>query len=192
MQALLRAGAVVAERDGLAGLSVAAVAREAGLAKGTFYLYFPDREAFIDALHQRFYEDVNRAVAAAVDGLPLGLERLLAAIDAYLDICLSNRAVKALVLETRAQASLTTTMEDRAAMFVQLAEPCTRAMGLKPAVVFARLAVALTSEVALLEMESGRRAPGARRAIRTMLGAPQAGGGASARAGRSTGTASLR
>lgn len=168
-EALLLAGGAVAARDGLAGLSVAAVAAQAGLAKGTFYLYFPDREAFIDALHQRFYADVNEAVTAAVGVLPPGRERLLAAIDAYLDVCLVNRAVKALVLETRAQGELTTTMEEREELFVGLAEPCTRAMGLRPARVFARLAVALTSEVALIELETGRRVPRARSAIHTLL-----------------------
>ena len=39
-EALLDAGAVVAERDGLAGLSVSAVAEAAGVAKGTFYVHF--------------------------------------------------------------------------------------------------------------------------------------------------------
>jgi TetR/AcrR family transcriptional regulator, transcriptional repressor for nem operon len=171
-EALLRAGGLVAERRGIAGLSVAAVTREAGLAKATFYVYFPDRESFIDALHQRFYKDVNEAVAAAVLGLPPGRAQLLAAIEAYLDVCLENRAVKALVFETRAQSSLTTTMEEREAMFVQLAEPCTRAMKLKPAQVFARLAVALASETALIEMESARKVPGARKAIGALLAAP--------------------
>jgi TetR/AcrR family transcriptional regulator, transcriptional repressor for nem operon len=171
-EALLRAGGLIAERQGLAGLSVAAVAREARLAKASFYVYFPDRESFIDALHQRFYTNVNEAIASAVLDLPPGREQLLAAIEAYLDVCLENRAVKALVFETRAQSSLTTTMEEREALFVQLAEPSTRAMGLKPARVFARLVVALTSEAALIEMESARKVPGARKAIGALLTAP--------------------
>jgi TetR/AcrR family transcriptional repressor of nem operon len=170
--ALLEAGEVVAERDGLSGMSVAAVTDHAGVAKGTFYLYFDDRESFIDALHQRFYSQVTQAVSHAVAELPAGRELLLAAIGAYLDVCLANRAVKALVFETRAQSTLTTTMEDREALFAQLAEPSMRAIGMTPARVSARLIVALTSEAALIEMEAGRKVPGARRAIGTMLGPP--------------------
>src|ERR1700690_4491192 len=49
--ALLRAGETVAERAGLSGLSIAAVAAQASVPKGTCYLYFEDRETFIDALH---------------------------------------------------------------------------------------------------------------------------------------------
>ncbi|HEY3760082.1 MAG TPA: TetR/AcrR family transcriptional regulator [Solirubrobacteraceae bacterium] len=169
-EALLSAGEVVAEHDGLAGLSVAAVADRAGVAKGTFYLYFDDREAFIDALHQRFYSQVTEAVARAVVGLPAGRELLLAAAEAYLDVCLRNRAVKALVFETRAQSELTTTMEEREAVFARLAEPSTRAIGMTPAHISARLIVALISEAALIEMEAGRRVAGARRSIGKLLG----------------------
>jgi AcrR family transcriptional regulator len=168
---LLAAGEAVPLRDELAGLSVASVAKRARVAKGTFYLYFDDRESFIDALHQRFYADVSARVSSAVAGLGPGSERLVAAIDAYLEACLANRAVKALVFETRSQASLTTTMADREALFAKLAEPSMRALGMTPAPTAARLVVALTSEAAVIEMEAGRRVPGARRTIRAMLGA---------------------
>lgn len=167
--ALLRAGEIVAERDGLAGLSVAAVARQAGVAKGTFYLYFFDRDAFIDALHERFYDQVRVAVSRAIAGLAPGRDLLIAAIEAYLDVCLANRAVKALVFETRAQGNLTTTMEDRVAPLAKLAEASMRALGMTPASISARLIVALTSEAALIEMETGRKVPAARNTIRALL-----------------------
>lgn len=170
-EALLKAGEIVAERDGLSGLSVGEVVAEADVAKGTFYLYFDDRESFIDALHQRFYSQVGEAVLQAVAELPPGRELLLAAIEAYLDVCLANLAVKALVFETRAQSTLTTTMEDREALFAKLAQPSMRAIGMTPAHISARLIVALTSEAALIEMEAGRKVAGARKSIRTLLGA---------------------
>jgi AcrR family transcriptional regulator len=166
---LLAAGAEVAERDGLAGLSVAAVTKAAGVAKGTFYVYFADRESFVDAMHQRFYEAVSAAVSRAVEGCEPGADLLATAIEAYLDVCLANRAVKALVFESRAEGNLTTTMEEREAMFARLAEPSVRAIGMTPAPVTARLFVALTSEAAMIEMEAGRKVPGARRAIRRLL-----------------------
>jgi AcrR family transcriptional regulator len=168
-EALLDAGEVVADRRGLAGLGVAAVVERAGVAKGTFYLYFADREAFVDALHQRFYASVTKAVASAVEGLEPGQELLLSAIDAYLDVCLANRAVKALVFDSRAEGSLTTTMREREEMFSRLAEPSLRAMGITPAPTAARLFVAMTSEAALIELEAGRRVPGARKTIRKSL-----------------------
>jgi AcrR family transcriptional regulator len=165
---LLEAGTVVAEKQGLASMSVAAVVEEAGVAKGTFYVYFADRDVFMDALHQQFYTRVSEAVANAVQGLAPGQELLLRAIDAYLDVCLANRAVKALVFETRAQGGLTTTMQQREELFAVLAQPSLAAMGITPAPIAARLFVAMTSEAALIEMEAGRRVPGARNTIRAL------------------------
>jgi len=167
-EALLDAGELVADSRGLSGLSVAAVVGQAGVAKGTFYVYFPDREAFVDALHQRFYARVSEAVAATVEGLEPGRELLLSAIEAYLDVCLANHAVKALVFDSRAQGSLTTTMREREEMFSLLAQPSLKAMGVASAPIAARLFVAMTSEAALIELEAGRRVPGARRAIRDL------------------------
>ncbi len=167
-EALLDAGEHIADAAGLAGLSVAAVVAQAGVAKGTFYVYFADRDRFVDALHQRFYARVTDAVAQATVGLAPGRELLLTAIDAYLDVCLANRAVKALVFETRAQGNLTTTMEQRQEQFAVLAQPSVKAMGLAPPTVAARLIVAMTMEAALIELEAGGRVAGARKTIRTL------------------------
>lgn len=169
-EALLDAGVTIAEQTGLAGLSVNAVVAKAGLAKGTFYVHFSDRDAFVDALHQRFYAGVNDAVAAATAGLPPGSERLVAGIGAYLDACLASRGVKALLLETRADGSLTTTIGERHELFAALTAPNLEAMGRRDSKVAARLLVAATSEAALLELEHGRRLPGARRALADLVG----------------------
>lgn len=168
-EALLDAGELVAERDGLAGLTVAAVSAAASVAKGTFYVHFPDREAFIDALHQRFYARVSAAVGKAVTDLPPGRALLVAAADAYLDVCLANRAVKALVFETRTQGNLTTTMQEREEMFTRLAQPSLKAIGLAPTKVAARLFVSLTSEAAVVEIEAGRRVPRARAMVHRLV-----------------------
>ncbi len=168
-ESLLDAGVAIAEASGLAGLGVEAVTKEAGVAKGTFYVYFPDRERFIDALHQRFYAQVNGAVAAAAEGLRPGPELLIAATDAYLDVCLANRGVKALVLETRAQSELTTTMEEREDHFAALARPSLKAAGAASPTISARLFVAMASEVAMIEAEKGHRVRPARETLHTFV-----------------------
>ena len=184
-EALLDAGAAVVERAGVSGLTVAAVTRAAGFAKGTFYLYFPDRESFVDALHQRFYARVTDAVSRAVEGVPPGRAQLIAAIEAYLDVCLDNRGFKAVVLETRSQPGLTTTMEEREAEFARLAELNLRAMGARSPRVAARLVVAVGAETALLELEAGRRLSPPRAMLRQMLdGAAEPGAARRRRTGK--------
>ncbi|MGB2710908.1 MAG: TetR/AcrR family transcriptional regulator [Conexibacter sp.] len=167
--ALLDAGVAVADAHGLAGLSVNRVVAAAGVAKGTFYVHFDDRNAFVDALHRRFYARVGTLVAAATEGLPAGAERLLAGAHAYLDACLADRAVKALLLDARAQGALSAAVS-REQLFAALSESSFRAIGWRDAKVAARLFVRMTAEAALLELEAGRRVPAVRRTLARFLG----------------------
>jgi AcrR family transcriptional regulator len=59
--------------------SVADVADEAGLAKGTVYLYFPSKEELLLALHERNVGGFFRALIAMLDAdAPVDVERVLA------------------------------------------------------------------------------------------------------------------
>ena len=169
--ALLDAGVRVAEEHGLAGLSVNRVVAAAGVAKGTFYVHFPDREAFVDALHSRFHERVRDAVAVAVEGVPAGAEHIVRAADAYLDACLADRGVKALALEARSQGAFTGEMKQRAERFAAMAVPSFKAMGWPDASAAAQLFAAMTGEIAIRELDAGRRLPAARRALHRFVGA---------------------
>jgi TetR/AcrR family transcriptional regulator, transcriptional repressor for nem operon len=167
--ALLDAGAVVAARDGLSGLSVTAVTTQAGVAKGTFYVYFPDRAAFIEALDRRFYDRVAEAVFSAVAPFAPGRDFLIAAVEAYLDVCLDHRAIKALILEARVHSARGAAFAELLDQFTALMAPSMEAIGLTPVGVHARLLVALASEVALIELERGRRVSEARAGVQAML-----------------------
>ncbi len=169
-EALLEAGATVAERYGLAGLSVNRVVAQAGVAKGTFYVHFPDRDAFIDALHERFHAHARETVAAAIEGIPDGAERIIRGTEAYLDVCLANRGVKALALEARSDPSLMKSMAARHDRFVAATVPSFKAMGWPDATAASQLLAAMTNEIAIRELDAGRRLPAARRAMRRFLG----------------------
>jgi AcrR family transcriptional regulator len=169
---LLDAGAAVAAREGLAGLSVNRVVAEAGVAKGTFYVHFAHREAFVDALHAGFHERARAAVDRATAGIEPGAELLLAGTVAYLDACLSDRAIKALALEVRTEGALTDAMAARHDRFVEGTIPSFRAMGWPDARAAAQLLSAMTNEIAVRELEAGRRLAPARRTLARFLGVP--------------------
>ncbi len=154
----------VAERDGLAGLSVNSVVGKAGVAKGTFYVHFADRAAFVDAIHARFHDRVLAAVAQATAQTKPGPERIVRGVEAYLDMCLADRAVKALALEARRTRALTASMPARHERFAAAACPSFKAMGWPDAKAAAQLLAAMTSEIAIRELEAGKRCrlPGAR------------------------------
>jgi AcrR family transcriptional regulator len=62
-RAILAAAVRLIARTGLHNTPISAVAREAGVAAGTLYLYFPSKEAMINALYLEVLEDRSRAIA---------------------------------------------------------------------------------------------------------------------------------
>ena len=61
-EAILDAALRVIARLGLHAAPMSVVAREAGVAAGTLYLYFPSKEAMINALYLDLLRDQHRAV----------------------------------------------------------------------------------------------------------------------------------
>jgi AcrR family transcriptional regulator len=89
-QDILRATLDEVRDVGLAGLSIEAVARRAGVATGTVYVYFKGKEALVDALYLRTKQKFTTLVLRD-DGGPLrtAFTRIIAA---YLDYVVENAA----------------------------------------------------------------------------------------------------
>jgi TetR/AcrR family transcriptional regulator, transcriptional repressor for nem operon len=144
-----------AERP-LAAIPVDDIVREAGVAKGTFYVHFADRSAFMVELHTRFELEMRRAVAAAVEGLSPGRDRLLTGARASLDACAAQSATKSLLLEARADPSIANAIARRNEAFAQDSTDDFAVLGVADPDVAARLFVAMVAEAALVEIELGR------------------------------------
>src|SRR5260370_41287878 len=84
-EALIDAGLRLAERTGLAGLSVNLIVQEAGVATGTFFHHFGDRASYLLALHREFHERLATQIQAAIDGAPPAPARLTPAPPPHLD-----------------------------------------------------------------------------------------------------------
>ena len=67
-EAILAAALRLIARLGLHAAPMSAVAREAGVAAGTLYLYFPSKEAMINALYLEVLADRHRSMASDADG----------------------------------------------------------------------------------------------------------------------------
>ena len=169
-QGLLDAGASLAEEHGLAGLSVNMVVARAGVAKGTFYVHFKDRSAFVDAMHERFHASVQEAMAAAIGEMPPGAERIYRSSVVYLDVSLANRGVKALGLEARSDPSAQASMAARRERLTAAGVADLKAMGWRDAGAAAQLLAAMTREISVLEFDAGKPLPASRRALKRFLG----------------------
>lgn len=67
-EAILAAALHLIARLGLHATPISAVAKEAGVAAGTLYLYFPSKEAMLNALYLEVLADRDRSMAADAEG----------------------------------------------------------------------------------------------------------------------------
>lgn len=75
----------VVSRRGLEGTTMQEIADEAGLAKGTLYLYFDNREELVVHVAESAFEELQLAVAEALGGQRAIPERLEAAILTHVE-----------------------------------------------------------------------------------------------------------
>src|SRR3990170_807463 len=96
--AILVAARRVLARRGLRGTTVGDIAREAEVAVGTLYLYFPSKSAVFAALQDLLFDTIDAAVrnaALPADDMPTATR---ARIRAAFDACWRNRDLLRLIL----------------------------------------------------------------------------------------------
>lgn len=90
-QALRIATCILLERAALADLTIAAICKEAGVANGTFYLYFPDQAQLLEDLLQGFAAFLQTGMIRASQSSP---ERgMRPATEAYARLFEANRGL---------------------------------------------------------------------------------------------------
>lgn len=120
---LLAAAARLMERQGSAGVSMQAVAAEAGVSVGLIYRYFGGKDELLLAVIVEVLDAFGRAVPQAIEAAgPDPVHRLAAAFRAYCEVI--DRHRHATVLTYRESKSLTAEgREQIMALEVQTSEP---------------------------------------------------------------------
>lgn len=163
---LLQAGLDLSAERGLAGLTVDAVIDRAGTGKGTFYRHFGDRSGFLRAVHSELRRRVWSAASEAMAERDPGSGRLRAGVTAYLDACLSNRALKTFVTEARVDPQVALAVEEDLTAGADVLAVDLAAIGWKDPAAAAQLLMAMAHEIALTEQRAARPE---RRLRRTVL-----------------------
>lgn len=89
--ALLRAAAEVIVTDGVAAATPSKVGERAGIARSTVYDYFASREELLVAVAINAFEEWERDLSAALEGVPRGLPRLHRYIEATMVLSADGR-----------------------------------------------------------------------------------------------------
>jgi len=150
---LLDTGLALAERTSLTGISVDDIVRGADVAKGTFYVHFSDRTTFLVALHAHFHEQLRASIRTSSASARPGYQRIRRATIAYLDGCLQAPGVKAMLASARGEPAIAEEVTRSNDRFARAAAEDLRAMGHPLPLETGRLFVAMTAEVALLELD---------------------------------------
>jgi AcrR family transcriptional regulator len=166
---LVDTGLRLAEHTGLAGLSVNLLVERAGVSKGTFFHHFGDRAGYLMALHVGFHDRLTAEILTAIDGLPPGRRRLLAGAHAYLDGCLRDHGVRALLLDARAEAPIAMAVRERNAQAAELCAADFEAMGRPHPLESAQLWAGMIAEAALIELDAGGHQENTRTALGNFL-----------------------
>lgn len=167
---LIDSGLRLAERTGLTGLSVNLLVDEAGVSKGSFFHHFGDRSTYLLALHREFHDRIAERIDTAVAGLPPGRDRLIAGARVYLDTCLEQRGIRALLLEARAEPAVADEITRRNGEFAAKCAADFQALRRRHPLESAQLWVAMTAEAALIELADRGRAASVRAALADFLG----------------------
>ena len=162
---LIDAGLRLAERTGLSGLSINLLVEEAQVSKGTFFHHFGDRASYVLALHREFHDRLLTEIRKATGELEPGRRRLVVAANTYLDGCLRDRGVRALLLEARADPLIAEEIGTRNAGSAAIVQADFKAMKWPRPYECAQLWVAMTAEAALLELKAGKRNAAVRAAL---------------------------
>jgi AcrR family transcriptional regulator len=99
-EALLQAAERVLERDGLAGLTLRAVAREAGVSHAAPTHHFGDLTGLVSELAAIGFRQFNTAMASACDAATSPLERALARPKAYVAYAQAHPGMYGLMFRT--------------------------------------------------------------------------------------------
>jgi TetR/AcrR family transcriptional regulator, fatty acid metabolism regulator protein len=98
---ILSAAERIFARNGFFAAKVADVAKEAGVADGTIYLYFKSKDELLISLFERRMQQVNDALRAAIEGKP-PREQLRAFVKTYLQLVHDEpTAAEVLTIELR-------------------------------------------------------------------------------------------
>jgi AcrR family transcriptional regulator len=99
-RALIEAGETLLEREGVASLSLRAVAREAGVSAAAPYHHFKDRAALLAAIAHEGHVALLAAMQAAFDTSTPGPDRIVSVGVAYVEFAVANPALYRLMFET--------------------------------------------------------------------------------------------
>jgi len=100
-QRILDAAETEFGENGFARTSIASIVNRAGVAQGTFYLYFPSKDDVLRELVRDMGRRLRRALSAATRGLTHRVEVEKAGLEAFIRFALEHQNLYRVVMESQ-------------------------------------------------------------------------------------------
>ncbi|KUO48770.1 MAG: hypothetical protein APF76_17955 [Desulfitibacter sp. BRH_c19] len=104
-RAIIKAAKEVFAEKGFQKASIKDIAKAAGIATGTFYLYFKNKEGFFEALVEEMYQELLAHIKGERTKVPDTLGKLQASMNACVRLFIKERSLARLMLIQAPHAS---------------------------------------------------------------------------------------
>lgn len=101
IQSIQQAAMRVIARKGMAAATMNEIAKEAGIAKGTIYLYFRDRDELVEKTFETAIDELHARIDAASEGQQSFADKLRASLAAQIEFFHENREFFRLFISLR-------------------------------------------------------------------------------------------
>ncbi len=89
-QSILDAAENIIAEKGFKAMTMDDVAKKADLAKGTLYLYFPNKNSLCAAVNARLNKEINCTIKKKIDSYETGSEKIVACGTGFIEYCKKN------------------------------------------------------------------------------------------------------
>jgi len=118
-KAILKAAKAIFIKDGYTAAKMSDIALEAGVAPGTLYIYFENKDALAGAIGEEFFSRLIAQLKSIIQKIK-GPDGIVTLVDWALQIAQQERAILAMVKERN--KDLKSKIEERKRLVTQLAE----------------------------------------------------------------------
>jgi TetR/AcrR family transcriptional regulator, transcriptional repressor for nem operon len=168
-QRIITAGKHLLAQGSISSISVNHIINEAGVAKGSFFHHFDDKEGFLVFLHQEFHEELFKEIELVTALLPLGEKRLWLASLSYLNFCIRERGARELLFAASPRPEIQKQIKLRNKQITKLIVQNLRAAGSTEAKISAELWIGIIVHCALLEAKVEKKLHSSRLVLQRIL-----------------------
>lgn len=96
---IIKAAREIFSEDSFQSMSIKTIARKAGIATGTFYLYFTNKEALVETVVKEMYKELMGLIKEERSKYESGFDKLQASMEVCIKVFIKEKGIAKLLLK---------------------------------------------------------------------------------------------